>query len=149
VSEEATGERTPLLRPGESVCERLVANHVRDRRPYDGYLYVTTERLVWVPWPLAQTQGALSFDIPLPEVRVADVAERGSTGASGGMTSRCETGCGYQGCPDRLSCSLYGIHKRPPIWWSKPGRALRNPSAGACGKQLTYVRVSLHVRRTL
>ena len=56
-----------------------MANHIRDRRPYDGYLYVTTERLVWVPWPLAQTQGAVSFEIPLPEVRVADVAERGST----------------------------------------------------------------------
>jgi hypothetical protein len=80
VSEDAaTGEHMTFLRPGERVCERLVANHVRDRRPYDGYLYVTTERLVWVPWPLAQSQGAVSFDIALPEVRVADVAERGST----------------------------------------------------------------------
>jgi hypothetical protein len=80
VSEAAApGERLTFLRPGERVCERLVANHVRDRRPYDGYLYVTTERLVWVPWLLAQTQGAVSFDIPLPEVRVADVAARGST----------------------------------------------------------------------
>jgi hypothetical protein len=80
VSEDAaTGEPVMSLRAGERVCERLVANHMRDRRPYDGYLYVTTDRLVWQPWPLAQTQGALSFDIPLPEVRVADVAERGST----------------------------------------------------------------------
>jgi hypothetical protein len=80
VSEDAsTGLRATFLRPGERVRERLVANHFRDRRPYDGYLYVTTERLVWVPWPLAQKQGAVSFDIPLPEVRVADVAERGST----------------------------------------------------------------------
>lgn len=81
VSEDAAtgGRRMAFLRPGERFCERLVANHVRDRRPYDGYLYLTTERLVWVPWPLAQAQGAVSFDIPLPEVRVADVAERGST----------------------------------------------------------------------
>ena len=74
-----TGEPVMSLRPGERVCERLVANHMRDRRPYDGYLYVTTDRLVWQPWPVAQKQGAVSFDIPLPEVRVADVAERGST----------------------------------------------------------------------
>jgi hypothetical protein len=80
VSEDAApGERVTFLRPGERVCERLLANHVRDRRPYDGYLYVTTERLVWMPWPLAQKQGAVPFDIPRPEVRMADVAERGST----------------------------------------------------------------------
>lgn len=28
---------------------------------------------------MRKTQGAVSFDIPLPEVRVADVAARGST----------------------------------------------------------------------
>jgi hypothetical protein len=75
----ATGEPVMSLRPGERVCRRLLANHLRDRRPYDGYLYVTTDRLVWEPWPLAQSQGAVPFDIPLPEVRLADVAERGST----------------------------------------------------------------------
>ncbi len=68
-----------FLRPGERVRERLVANHIRDLRPYDGYLYVTTERLVWLPWPAAQKRGAVSFDIPLPEVRLADVAGRGPT----------------------------------------------------------------------
>ncbi|HUB40555.1 MAG TPA: hypothetical protein VMA72_17040 [Streptosporangiaceae bacterium] len=74
-----TGEPVMDLRAGERVCERLVANHVRDRRPYDGHLYVTTDRLVWLPWPFAQRQGAVSFDIPLAEVLQADVAERGST----------------------------------------------------------------------
>jgi len=53
----AAGEPVMSPRPGERVCDRLVANHMRDRRPYDGYLYVTTDRLVWQPWPLAQKQG--------------------------------------------------------------------------------------------
>lgn len=61
------------------MCGSLLATHVRDLKPYDGHLYVTTERLVWVPWQSAVTRGAVPFVIPLPEVHAADVAERGST----------------------------------------------------------------------
>jgi hypothetical protein len=66
---------SPLL--GERVSARLVGNHIRDGRAYEGYLYVTSQRLVHVPWSAAQARGAVQFDIPLTDLAQADAAPRG------------------------------------------------------------------------
>lgn len=76
------------LPPGERICDRLTANHVRDGRVFDGHLYVTTGRLVFVPWEAAVRRGALPFDIPLTDVRGADVAPRSSNWRDGSRRQR-------------------------------------------------------------
>jgi hypothetical protein len=66
------------LRPGERVLSRIVANHVQRGRPMEGRLYMTSHRLMFVPWPASVARGGGSSSIPWPEVAGADVAERGS-----------------------------------------------------------------------
>ena len=45
---EATEERAVSLRPGERISARLLCNHIRNGRTYDGDLDVTTQRLVYI-----------------------------------------------------------------------------------------------------
>jgi hypothetical protein len=71
------------LLPGERVSARLVGNNIRDSRAYEGYLYVTSQRLVHVPWSAAQARGAVPFDISLTDVAQADAAPRGSNWRDG------------------------------------------------------------------
>jgi hypothetical protein len=86
--EAAAGGRTVSLLPDERVSARLLTNHVRDGRTFDGYLYVTTQRLVFVPWPAGEVRGATLFDIPLAEVSGADVAPRGRKWRDGSLRRR-------------------------------------------------------------
>jgi hypothetical protein len=89
VGGEATaGERAVSLLPDEQVSARLQTNHIRDGRPFDGYLYVTTQRLVFVPWPAGEARGATPFGIPLAEVSGADVAPRGANWRDGSWRRR-------------------------------------------------------------
>lgn len=85
--EDSVGGALSLLR-GERVRGRLLVNHIRDGRPFDGYLYVTTQRLVFVPWAAAAVRGAQPFDIPLAEVSLADVAPRGKNWRDGSLRRR-------------------------------------------------------------
>lgn len=76
------------LPASERICDRLTVNHVRDGRVFDGYLYVTTGRLVFVPWEAAVRRGAVPFDILLTDVRGADVAPRGASWRDGSRRQR-------------------------------------------------------------
>lgn len=66
------------LLPRERVVARLMANHIRDDTYYEGYLYVTSQRLVHIPWsaarardPLTPGHGSVSGQVrgSLPESR--------------------------------------------------------------------------------
>ena len=87
-AEATEGERPVSLLPGEQMSARLLCNHVRDGRAYDGYLYVTTQRLVYVPWPAGEVRGAKPFAIPLTEVSGTDVAPRGTNFRDGSWRRR-------------------------------------------------------------
>jgi hypothetical protein len=71
------------LLPHERVAGKVTGNHIRDGKAYDGALYVTSKRLVYVPWTAAQLRGAVSFAIPLTEVTGADTAPRGTNWRDG------------------------------------------------------------------
>ena len=86
--EPAAGASRILLEAGERVAARYLTNHIRNGRPYDGCLYVTTQRLAYVPWPAAGTRGATPFSIPLAEVSGADVAPRGTNWRDGSWRRR-------------------------------------------------------------
>lgn len=87
-AEPTETERAVPLWPGERATARLVCNHIRDGRAYDGSLYVTTQRLVYIPWPAGEVRGATPFAIPLAEVSGADVAPRGKTFRDGSWRRR-------------------------------------------------------------
>lgn len=85
---EVPGEQSVSMLPGERVSARLVANHIRDGRAFEGYLYVTSLRLVHVPWSASVYRGAWTFDIPLAEVAGADMCPRGSNWRDGSWRRR-------------------------------------------------------------
>lgn len=77
------------LRPGERIRARLTANHVRPGRAgYEGYLYLTTLRLIHRPWPAAESRGAAPFYILWPDVARADAAPRGGRWRDGSIRRR-------------------------------------------------------------
>lgn len=76
------------LLPRERVVAKLMANHIRDGNGYEGYLYVTSKRLVHIPWPAARARGAVSSAIPLTEVTGADTAPRGTNWRDGSWRRR-------------------------------------------------------------
>src|ERR1019366_1006586 len=76
------------LLPHERVAARLTGNHIRDGKAYEGYLYVTSKRLVYVPWSAAQFRGAVPFDISLAEVTGADTAPGGTNWRDGSWRRR-------------------------------------------------------------
>jgi hypothetical protein len=85
--EVAGGQRISLL-PGERVVTRLVANHIHNGRGYERYLYVTSRRLVHVPWAASETRGARPFGIALAEVTRVDAAPRGTKWRDGSLRRR-------------------------------------------------------------
>jgi len=86
--EAGAGGRAVSLFPGEQVRDRLVANHVREGRVYEGFLFVTTQRLAFAPWPAAEKRGARPFVIPYTEVSGVDVAPRGTGWRDGSRRHR-------------------------------------------------------------
>ena len=76
------------LLPGERVVGRLMANHIQDGTGYEGYLYVTSKRLVHIPWSAARARGALSSAMSLTEVTGADAAPRGRNWRDGSWRRR-------------------------------------------------------------
>jgi hypothetical protein len=72
---EFPGSGVPLL-PRERILVRLMANHIRDSTGYEGYLYVTSKRLVHIPWPAAQGRGGRASAMPLTAVTGVDAAPR-------------------------------------------------------------------------
>lgn len=76
------------LLPGERVTARLTANNVYNGRGYEGYLYLTTQRIIHRPWPAAVTRGAKPFALPLAEVTGADAAPRGTSWRDGSLRRR-------------------------------------------------------------
>jgi len=86
--EVASGEATVSLLAGEQVSARLTANHIWNGRAFEGYLFITTQRLVHVPWLAAQTRGAAPFSIPLAEIAGVDVAPRGTNWRDGSWSRR-------------------------------------------------------------
>jgi hypothetical protein len=81
-------EGIPLL-SGEHVAARLTANNVKPGRSgYEGYLFLTTLRLVHRPWPAAESRGAVPFYILWSDVAGADVAPRGRGWRDGSIRRR-------------------------------------------------------------
>jgi hypothetical protein len=76
------------LLPHERVAGKVTGNHIRDGKAYEGYLYVTSKRLVYVPWSASQVRGAVPFAIPLTEVTGADSAPRGTNWRDGSWRRR-------------------------------------------------------------
>lgn len=69
--------RPPSLREGERVLASLVANHIQGGRPIDGRLYLTSQRLMFMPQGAGIVRGGKSSSIPWSAVATSDVAERG------------------------------------------------------------------------
>jgi len=86
--EAAAGGAAVSLVAGERVSARLMANHIRDGRSFEGHLFVTTQRLLHVPLPTAKARGAAPFSIPLAQVAGADVAPRGTNWRDGSWRRR-------------------------------------------------------------
>ena len=85
---KAAGGAAVSLPAGERVSARLMANYIRDGRSFDGYLFVTTQRLLHLPLPAAKARGAAPFSIPLADVVGADVAPRGTNWRDGSWRRR-------------------------------------------------------------
>jgi hypothetical protein len=83
VSVAGMGRSGVSLLARERVAGKVTGNHIRDGKAYDGALYVTSKRLVYVPWTSAQLRGAVPFAIPLTEVTGADRAPRGANWRDG------------------------------------------------------------------
>jgi hypothetical protein len=85
---EAPGPPGISLLPGERVTARLTANSIYDGRGFEGYLYLTSQRIIHRPWRAALTRGAKAFALPLAEVAGADVAPRGTHWRDGSLRRR-------------------------------------------------------------
>ncbi len=85
---EVPGEQGVSLLAGERVSARLTANHIQNGRVYEGYLYVTSLRLVHVPWAASVSRGARQFGMPLTEVAGVDLCPRGSNWRDGSWRRR-------------------------------------------------------------
>ncbi len=72
------GESAITLRSDEQVHAKLQANHIVGRVGFEGNIYLTSERLVFVPWPASRSRGGVSFEFALADISAADVAPRGS-----------------------------------------------------------------------
>lgn len=113
------GERSVSLLSGERVSATWTANRIRDGRAYEGYLYVTSQRLVHVPWPASAFRGAEPFGMPLAEVAGADMSSRGSSG----VMVRGAGDCGSPSHRGTPNCSWCGVSARRSNLWS--GRSAR------------------------
>ena len=87
-AEARVGKNTVSLLPDERVLAKLQCNHIQGGRSYEGSLYVTSQRLVYIPWPASETRGARHFEILLAEVSGVSVAPRGSNWRDGSWRRR-------------------------------------------------------------
>lgn len=84
---EDSGQNVSLL-PGEQKRERIVANHVQDGRAYEGNLHITSQRLIFAPWPASRARGGGPATVRLSEISEVDVAPRGSNRLDGSLRRR-------------------------------------------------------------
>jgi hypothetical protein len=104
------------LRAGEYEVGRFFANHVQGDHAYGGRLFITNERLVFVPVAGSQSRGASRSELELKEVSVAEVASRGSGPSVGALRRRLKVGT-FSECaeyfivwrPKKLASSINGI----------------------------------------
>jgi hypothetical protein len=69
-----------LSRNGERILVKVLANRTQPRGNIGsggGRLYVTDQRLMFVPWSSSQQAGAAPFGAELADIAEADVAPRG------------------------------------------------------------------------
>lgn len=76
------------LRAGENLVGSYFANHVQTpEQGYGGRLYITSERLVFIPFDSSAGRGGARYETELSQVTRADVAPR-AWGARGGAWRR-------------------------------------------------------------
>ncbi len=82
--------RELALRPGEYEDGRFFANHVQggQGQGYGGRLYITSERLVFIPMAGSQSNGASRAEFDLRNVAAAEVAPRGDGPGIGSLRRR-------------------------------------------------------------
>lgn len=110
----ANHDLTP--RAGEYEVGRFFANHVQGDHAYGGRLFVTNERLVFVPVAGSQSRGASRSELDLKQVLVAEVASRGSGPSVGALRRRLKV-CTFSDCaeyfivwrPKKLASTINGI----------------------------------------
>lgn len=76
------------LRDGEYVIGDFFANHLQGDRGYGGRLFITNERLIFVPVAASRSRGGEHSEIELGQVSVADVAPRGANPRDGSLRRR-------------------------------------------------------------
>jgi len=78
------------LRPGEYEGGRFFANHVQGGRGqgYGGRLFITSERLVFIPMAGSRSNGACGAEFDLRNVVAAEVAPRGAGPGIGSLRRR-------------------------------------------------------------
>jgi len=72
----AEKENTFTPRRDERVIGRFFANHTQGNRAYGGRLYITNERLIFVPLSASAANGGVSREVELKQIRSTDVARR-------------------------------------------------------------------------
>jgi hypothetical protein len=82
--------RELTLRPGEYEAGRFFANHVQggQGQGYGGRLFMTNERLVFIPMAGSQSNGASRAEFDLRNVVAAEVAPRGTGPGIGSLRRR-------------------------------------------------------------
>lgn len=82
--------RELTLLAGEYEAGRCFANHVQggQGRGYGGRLYITNERLVFIPVAASQSNGASRAEFDLPSIGAAEVARRGTGPGIGSLRRR-------------------------------------------------------------
>ncbi len=81
------GPKFPML-PGERMLESIRANRTQGGRAVGGHLYLTDQRLVFLPHRVDAATGGQTFEVSLSEVSMTDVAPRGSNLFDGSMRGR-------------------------------------------------------------
>ena len=76
------------LRAGECEAGNFLTNHYQRNRGYGGHLFITNERLVFIPVAASRSRGALRSEFDLRQVSVAEVVARGSGPRDGGALRR-------------------------------------------------------------
>lgn len=82
----ANRDLTP--RAGEYEIGRFFANHAQGDHAYGGRLFITNERMVFIPVAGSQSRGASRSELELKQVSVAEVAPRGSGPRRGALRRR-------------------------------------------------------------
>jgi len=103
------------LRAGEREAGNFLANHYQRNHGYGGHLFITNERLVFIPVAASKSRGALRSEFELKQVAAAEVAARGSGPRDAGALRR------------RLMVSTFsGDIEYFVVWWPKKLAAIIN-----------------------